>query len=31
MVRVGSFVSYFVSLRKEEQLDIISRTEHAGY
>jgi formate C-acetyltransferase len=30
MVRVGSFVSYFVSLRKEEQMDIISRTEHQG-
>ena len=31
MVRVGSFVSYFVSLRKEEQMDIISRTEHQGF
>jgi Pyruvate-formate lyase len=31
MVRVGSFVSYFVSLTKEEQMDIINRTEHQGF
>ena len=30
MVRVGSFVSYFVYLTKEEQMDIINRTEHQG-
>jgi formate C-acetyltransferase len=30
MVRVGSFVAYFVNLTKEEQLDIINRTEHQG-
>jgi formate C-acetyltransferase len=31
MVRVGSFVAYFVSLTKEEQMDIINRTEHQGF
>jgi formate C-acetyltransferase len=30
MVRVGSFVSYFVSLAEEQQWDIINRTEHQG-
>ena len=30
MVRVGSFVAYFVNLTKEEQMDIINRTEHQG-
>ncbi len=31
MVRVGSYVTYFVDLTKEEQLNIISRTEHQGW
>ena len=31
MVRVGSFVAYFVSLSKEEQMDIINRTVHQGF
>jgi formate C-acetyltransferase len=31
MVRVGSFVAYFADLAEEQQLDIISRTEHQGF
>ena len=30
MVRVGSFVAYFVNLAEEQQWDIINRTEHQG-
>lgn len=30
MVRVASYVAYFVDLTKAQQLDIISRTEHQG-
>ena len=31
MVRVASYVSYFVDLTKSQQLDIISRTEHQSW
>ena len=31
MVRVASYVAYFVELTEEQQLDIISRTEHQGW
>jgi len=31
MVRVASFCSYFVELAKEQQLDIINRTEQQGW
>ena len=31
MVRVGSFVAYFVDLTEETQLDIISRTKHQSW
>jgi hypothetical protein len=31
IVRVESFVSYFVSLTKEGQMDIINRIEHQGF
>jgi formate C-acetyltransferase len=31
MVRVASYVAYFVDLDEEVQLDIISRTEHQGW
>ena len=31
MVRVASFTVYFVDLTKEQQLDIINRTEHQGW
>ena len=30
MVRVGSFVAYFVNLAVDQQMDIINRTEHQG-
>ncbi len=30
MVRVASYVAYFVDLAEEQQMDIISRTEHHG-
>jgi formate C-acetyltransferase len=31
MVRVASFTVYFVDLTREQQLDIINRTEHQGW
>jgi formate C-acetyltransferase len=31
MVRVASFTVYFVDLTKEQQMDIINRTEHQGW
>jgi len=31
MVRVASYCTYFVDLAKEQQLDIINRTEHQGW
>jgi formate C-acetyltransferase len=31
MIRVGSFVAYFVELTEEQQLDIITRTEQQGW
>jgi len=31
MVRVASYCTYFVDLSKEQQLDIINRTEHQGW
>jgi len=30
MIRVGSYVAYFVNLSQDVQMDIISRTEHQG-
>jgi formate C-acetyltransferase len=31
LVRVASYMAYYVELTKEMQLDIISRTEHQGW
>ena len=31
MVRAGSYCAYFVELAKEQQLDIINRTEQQGW
>ena len=31
LVRVASYMAYFVELTKEQQLDIISRTEYQGW
>lgn len=31
MVRVASYCTYFVDLAKEQQLDILNRTEHQGW
>jgi pyruvate-formate lyase len=31
LVRVASYCAYFTELTKEQQLDIIKRTEHQGW
>ena len=31
LVRVASYCTYFVELTKEQQLEIINRTEHQGW
>ena len=31
LVRVASYYAYFYELTQEQKLDIISRTEHAGW
>ena len=31
LVRVASYMAYFVELTREQQLDIISRTEYQGW